>query len=88
MQMMRMIDERGGVPRAVFKDPLNRGAADALRCTISALAWDDFRKLVDLNNWNASQEIAKVHPPDWQRGKAMLCLTTGLSEYYHCICAK
>lgn len=43
MQMMQLFAQRGGVPRAVFKDARIGDIDCILKYTINALTWDDFR---------------------------------------------
>ncbi len=69
MQMMQLFAQRGGVPRAVFKDARIGDIDCILKYTINALTWDDFRLVCRPDNLKDSDKIAKVHPPHWEEGR-------------------
>ena len=74
MQMLQMVAERGGLPRSVLTQALARGTSQALDNAIKTLRWDDITRMADPNSLETWDKVAKVHPPEWQKGKANVCL--------------
>ena len=74
MQMVQLVAERGGLPRSVLTKALDEGTATAMASAINTLKWDDITSIADPNTLKISHKIAKVHPPEWQKGEANLCL--------------